>query len=60
MNLQEIAGGHFPTRALRLKVQQQSRQIAQLEAENKWLREQLVKAMEQRDEGERGVSSRKK
>lgn len=43
MNLREIAGGQPPNRALQLKVQQQSRQIAQLEAENKWLREQLAK-----------------
>ena len=44
MNLREIAGSQPPNRALQLKIQQQSRQIAQLEAENKWLREQLTKA----------------
>ena len=43
MNLQEIAGNQSHNRALQLKVQQQIRQIAQLEAENKWLREQLSK-----------------
>ena len=46
MNLREIAGNQSPNRALQLKIQQQSKQIAQLEAENKWLREQLVKALE--------------
>ena len=44
MNLREIAGAP-PNRALQLKIQQQSRQIAQLEAENKWLRERLAKAV---------------
>ncbi len=44
MNLHEIAGGKTSNRALQLKIQQQSRQIAQLEAENKWLRDQLSKA----------------
>ena len=45
MNLREIAGSQSPNRALQLKLQQQARQIAQLEAENKWLREQLAKVV---------------
>ena len=43
MNLREIAGAP-PNRALQRKIQQQARQIAQLQAENKWLRERLAKA----------------
>ena len=50
MNLREIAGGQPQNRVLQRKLQQQSRQIAQLEAENQWLREQLRKAAEKVDE----------
>lgn len=46
MNLREIAGNQPPNRALQLKIQQQSRQIAQLQEENRWLREQLAKAVD--------------
>ena len=50
MNLQEIAGGQPQNRVLQRKLQQQSRQIAQLETENQWLKEQLRKAAEKADE----------
>ena len=43
MNLREIAGGQPQNRVLQRKLQQQQKQIAQLEAENQWLREQLAK-----------------
>ena len=46
MNLREIAGGQPQNRVLQRKLQLQQRQIVQLEAENKWLREQLKKVME--------------
>lgn len=49
MNLREIAGNHFPPKVLQAKLQQQRRQIEQLEEENRWLKEQLKKAIEQAD-----------
>lgn len=60
MNLREIAGGQPPNRALQLKIQQQSKQIAQLEEENHWLRAQLAKAAEREDKPKLGLFSKQK
>ena len=55
MNLREIAGGQLPNRALQLKIQQQSKQIAQLEEENRWLRDRLAKSTHTEDKAKQGL-----
>ena len=59
MNLQEIAGNHFPPKVLQGKLQQQRRQIEQLEEENRWLKEQLKRAIEQADNKRRTPHKRR-
>ena len=54
MNLQEIAGGQMSNQALQAKLQKQSKQIEQLETENRWLREQLANTMEKEGKPEHG------
>ena len=49
MNLQEIADGQISNRALQAKLQKQSKQIEQLEIENRWLREQLENLIAKED-----------
>ena len=60
MNLREIAGNQPPNRALQLKIQQQARQIAQLQEENRWLKEQLAKISTTESKTKPGIFSRSK
>ena len=60
MNLQEIAGGQPQNRVLQRKLQQQQRQILQLEAENKWLREQLAKIAAREDKAVASLFQKRK
>ena len=60
MNLREIAGGQPQNRVLQRKLQQQQKQITQLEAENQWLREQLKKAAGREDKPRAPIFQRRK